>query len=301
MGEAGVRQVAIWTLMFLALSSPLAAADADDPIIVTAAKLRKVGIDYDARGRDLIRCTITRTSGEDRVDQAMCELVRLCVADGHGRRRDAQACVSERIVALADAEMEAEDVVLVRPAALEQARQPAETVVLSGPQISLPPMEQDADILVTGSRYRIRPGLWEIEKGRMFSQTVGLVTTGPRPSRAPPPAPPGYHYQLCLSRSDAETLQQFVDDHFEREGLKSCTLTHMDVEEGRLSATRSCPSRYGTIDMRLTADLAEERIAAVMLATIDVERFKSEGRYLLNGRRIGECPPSRPEGAAGRD
>ncbi|WHO38634.1 DUF3617 family protein [Sphingobium sp. AP49] len=287
--------------MLLSLSSSSDAADANEPIIVTAAKLRRVGIDYDARGRDLIRCTITRTSGEDRVDQAMCELVRLCVADGHGRRRDAQACVSERIAVLADAEMEAEDVVLVRPAALAQARQPIESVVLPGPQISLPPVEQDAGILVTGSRYRIRPGLWEIEKGRMFSRMVGWKVIGARPQSSLPPPPPGYRYQLCLSRSDAETLQQFVDDHFEREGLKGCMMARMEVEEGRLSVTRSCPSRYGTIDMRLSAQLAAERIEGIMLGTTDTGRFQAEDRYLLNGRRIGECPPSRPEGAAGRD
>jgi len=234
-----MRPIATGALMLL--SSSLVAADADDPIIVTAAKLRKVGIDYDVRGRDLVRCTITRSSGEDRVDQAMCEFVRQCVADGHGRRREAQACVSDRIAALVDADMEAEDVVLVRPAALEQARQPVASVALPGPQISLPAVERDADILVTGSRYRIRPGLWEIEKGRMFSQMVGWKVIGARPQSSPAPAPPGYRYQLCLSRSDAETLQQFVDDHFEREGLKGCMLARMEVEEGRLSVTRSCP------------------------------------------------------------
>ncbi len=294
-----MRPIATGVLMLL--SSSLVAAGADDPIVVTAAKLRKVGIDYDVRGRDLVRCTITRSSGEDRVDQAMCEFVRQCVADGHGRRREAQACVSDRIAALVDADMEAEDVVLVRPAALEQARQPVASVALPGPQISLPPAERDADILVTGSRYRIRPGLWEIEKGRIFSQTRGLPTTGPRPSRAPPPPPPGYRYQLCLSRSDGETLRQFVDDHFEREGHQGCMMARMEVEEGRLSVTRSCPSRYGTIDMRLSAQLTAERIEGVMLANTDTGRFQTEGRYLLNGRRIGECPPSRPEGAAGRD
>jgi len=294
-----MRPIATGVLMLL--SSSLVAAGADDPIVVTAAKLRKVGIDYDVRGRDLVRCTITRSSGEDRVDQAMCEFVRQCVADGHGRRREAQACVSDRIAALVDADMEAEDVVLVRPAALEQARQPVASVALPGPQISLPPAERDADILVTGSRYRIRPGLWEIEKGRMFSQMAGWKVIGARPQSSPPPAPPGYRYQLCLSRSDAETLQQFVDDHFEREGLKGCMLARMEVEEGRLSVTRSCPSRYGSADMRLSAILSAETIEGVMLAATEMERVREETRYLLNGRRIGECPPSRPEGAAGRD
>ena len=118
---------------------------------------------------------------------------------------------------------------------------------------------------------------------------------------SPPPAPPGYRYQLCLSRSDAETLQQFVDDHFEREGLKGCMLARMEVEEGRLSVTRSCPSRYGTMDMRLSARLSADAIEGVMLAAIDMDNARGEARYLLNGRRIGECPPSRPEGAAGRD
>ena len=294
-----MRPIATGVLMLL--SSSLVAADADDPIVVTAAKLRKVGIDYDVRGRDLVRCTITRSSGEDRVDQAMCEFVRQCVADGHGRRREAQACVSDRIAALVDADMEAEDVVLVRPAALEQARQPVASVALPGPQISLPAVERDADILVTGSRYRIRPGLWEIEKGRMFSQMVGFKLPGARRANGTPPAPPGYRYQLCLSRSDAETLQQFVDDHFEREGLKGCMLARMEVEEGRLSVTRSCPSRYGTMDMRLSARLSSDAIEGVMLAAIDMDNARGEARYLLNGRRIGECPPSRPEGAAGRD
>ena len=78
-------------------------------------------------------------------------------------------------------------------------------------------------------------------------------------------------------------------------------MARMEVEEGRLSVTRSCPSRYGTIDMRLSAQLTAEGIEGLMLANTDTGRFQTEGRYLLNGRRIGECPPSRPESAAGRD
>jgi hypothetical protein len=96
-------------------------------------------------------------------------------------------------------------------------------------------------------------------------------------------------------------LRQFVDDHFEREGHQGCMMARMEVEEGRLSVTRSCPSRYGTIDMRLSAQLTAERIEGLMLANTDTGRFQTEDRYLLNGRRIGECPPSRPEGTAGRD
>ena len=296
-----MRRLVAWVLMLLPLSSLQGAADADDPIVVTAAKLRKVGIDYDARGRDLLRCTITRSSGEDHVDQAMCELVRLCVADGHGRRAAAQACVSERLAVMTDAEMEAEDMVLVRSTALEQARLPVDEVALPGPDIRLPPVERDADILVTGSRYRIRPGLWEIEKGRMFGQMVGLKLPGARRASGTLPAPSGYRYQLCLSRSDAETLQQFVDDHFEREGLRGCMLARLAVEEGRLNVTRSCPSRYGTMDMWLSARLSADAIEGVMFAAIDMDNARGEARYLLNGRRIGECPPSRPESAAGRD
>jgi len=53
--------------------------------------------------------------------------------------------------------------------------------------------------------------------------------------------------------------------------------------------------------MRLSAILSAETIEGVMLATTEMERVRGETRYLLNGRRIGECPPSRPEGAAGRD
>ena len=56
-----MRPIATGALMLLSLSSLLNAVDADDPIVVTAAKLRKVGIDYDVRGRDLVRCTITRS------------------------------------------------------------------------------------------------------------------------------------------------------------------------------------------------------------------------------------------------
>ncbi len=78
-------------------------------------------------------------------------------------------------------------------------------------------------------------------------------------------------------------------------------MARMEVEEGRLSVTRSCPSRYGSTDMRLSAILSAETIEGMMLATTEMERFRDETRYLLNGRRIGECPPSRPEGTAGRD
>jgi len=299
-----MRPIATGVLMLLSLL--LIAADADDPIVVTAAKLRKVGIDYDVRGRDLVRCTITRSSGEDRVDQAMCEFVRQCVADGHGRRREAQACVSDRIAALVDADMEAEDVVLVRPAALEQARQPVASVARPGPQISLPPVEAPSDaIIVNGMTDRIEPGLWQFEKGRAYSPMARVRSgRGQNIKRAPP----GFSYTLCLSEARFDpALRQLLAGHLDvlpgRVKIAHvCQPAVVEAGQGRLMVMQSCEHGRNHPAYNLHGRLSPDNIDADMDVQVELPNGKPLAyRYKLNGRRIGECPPSRPEGAAGRD
>jgi len=100
--------------MALAVGAPVvaapAASTADDDIVVTAARLRKIRVaaDTDAKGR-VRKCQVTISSGDPVLDRMACEATRDCAKAGIRSGRPVGDCVDQRMIAFANARQNSEN------------------------------------------------------------------------------------------------------------------------------------------------------------------------------------------------
>ena len=78
----------------VAAPSPLAAGEEGDPIVVIGERLRSVGvaIRVNAFTGDM-RCRVRKSSGDDRLDAAACEISLRCARQERRNRPRTRACV----------------------------------------------------------------------------------------------------------------------------------------------------------------------------------------------------------------
>ncbi|UZK66196.1 hypothetical protein [Sphingomonas sp. M1-B02] len=71
----------------------------DDEIVVIGRKLRRALVAYSARGNRLGKCIVERSSGDNKVDRMLCDMVASCIRDGNRQRLLAEICLNARIEA----------------------------------------------------------------------------------------------------------------------------------------------------------------------------------------------------------
>ena len=81
----------------LAVSAPavaVPATEAED--ILVLAQLRKVRFDYGVKNGAMSRCQVTRSTGDVRLDQLVCDTARTCVSEGRAATKDVATCLKGR-------------------------------------------------------------------------------------------------------------------------------------------------------------------------------------------------------------
>ncbi len=144
---------------------------AEDEIVVIAARMKIINIEYALRGPWLKACNLDGTTGTPAADRAICMLLQQCLLDGKTRREEAKQCVNARIDDLANHRGTLP--ALVSEAALETAA--------AGQDSQADDAEKSDAIIVTGARHVINPGLWRFtEIGTYVSSMSGHHPPGTR-------------------------------------------------------------------------------------------------------------------------
>ncbi|HEX8302460.1 hypothetical protein [Sphingomonas sp.] len=94
----GGRIAATVLLLALALhpasALPQSMTESADNHITVTGRLRKVGINYALRGRQLKVCVARRRGEDAEAVRLMCRILRACALKGYHREKVAQQCVS---------------------------------------------------------------------------------------------------------------------------------------------------------------------------------------------------------------
>lgn len=85
-------------VLLFALQSAMEPASGDDPeIVVIARKMRQIEVDMKLGRHDgslaLLRCRVTRPSGEAELDAIPCEVAQQCMAQAPSNKKQLVGCV----------------------------------------------------------------------------------------------------------------------------------------------------------------------------------------------------------------
>ncbi len=301
-----LRMVALAILSSVA-TSPIPPAESSPPeawddsdIVVVAEKLRKVKIDYSARGKKLFSCDVTQSSGDARIDRIMCAILNACVKSGAQSRFAAKNCINDRISALENepitrAPQGSESEI---PDANSQPTSVASDITktennLAHPSAdheqkahAPPSQEIDTSIIVTAKPNPIRAGQWEFhQEGRSTSMTGARFL-------------PTRRWRICIPDSTLEqTVDSMLRDAIEVDFVPDrCNRWDIKLADGKITGEQRCVPKFG---MRMMGDL-EGSVTSDRVTIIRHVRLVSvtgrasandeqDSAYEINGTRIGSC------------
>ena len=258
---------------------------AEDEIIVIAARMKIINIEYALRGPWLKACNLDGTTGTPAADRAICMLLQQCLLDGKTRREEAKQCVNARIDDLANHRGTLP--ALVSEAALETAA--------AGQDAQADEAEKSDAIIVTGARHVINPGLWRFtEIGTYVSSMSGHHPPGTR------------QWEACIpDRRDDLAIRYAVEGPPSPAGTRiqrECHQWRVTLSgskfEGRLNCSRpNGGNSYGRMTGSVTGDTLE---ASAEHKTVGGRGLRGKGmqqpaffatvKTELSGKRVGLCP-----------
>lgn len=295
------RDWAIGLAVAIAVPGPVYAQEvAQDgaDIVVIARRLRLVKIDYRTVGRHLQRCDILKSTGDARLDNIACGVVKACVAQGHVEPGEARRCFLHRVDTLDDPTALPAKVVVVPDKPID----PAPRVEAKPGQASVPPADprRDPHIVVEGRRPYIAPGLWEL------TLTSILYPPSTVRHRASPAMIPPDHWRLCVPEEAVEdSMIRLLGGSPERKHvLSGCSAMKLVLDGGKVKGSYSCLRSGGSNDARITGRFDQtgldvsvnSRLEENVLPSevqrpgmVDTSERVYEVRSRLIARRIGLC------------
>ncbi|WP_303761625.1 DUF3617 family protein [Sphingobium yanoikuyae] len=258
---------------------------AEDEIVVIAARMKIINIEYALRGPWLKACNLDGTTGTPAADRAICMLLQQCLLDGKTRREEAKQCVNARIDDLANHRGTLP--ALVSEAALETAA--------AGQDSQADDAEKSDAIIVTGARHVINPGLWRFtEIGTYVSSMSGHHPPGTR------------QWEACIpDRRDDLAIRYAVEGPPRPAGTRmkrECHQWRITLSgrkfEGRLNCSRpNGGNSYGRMTGSVTGDTLE---ASAEHKTVSGRGLRGQGmqqpaffatvKTELSGKRVAVCP-----------
>ncbi|WP_313332952.1 DUF3617 family protein [Sphingobium yanoikuyae] len=258
---------------------------AEDEIVVIAARMKIINIEYALRGPWLKACNLDGTTGTPAADRAICMLLQQCLLDGKTRREEAKQCVNARIDDLANHRGTLP--ALVSEAALEAAA--------AGQDAKADDAEKSDAIIVTGARHVINPGLWRFtEIGTYVSSMSGHHPPGTR------------QWEACIpDRRDDLAIRYAVEGPPRPAGTRmqrECHQWRITLSgrkfEGRLNCSRpNGGNSYGRMTGSVTGDTLE---ASAEHKTVSGRGLRGQGmqqpaffatvKTELSGKRVAVCP-----------
>lgn len=289
---------------FAASSMPTSGSNApetwdDSDIVVVAEKLRKVKIDYSARGKKLYSCDVTQSSGDTRIDRIMCAILNACVKSGAQRKSDAKRCINDRIVTLENdpnappqgQNWEASDTSFRSASASNNSSQsepilpPSQSGQKKISKIE-PPREIENSIIVTAKPNPILSGKWEFhQKGTTSRMTAARFL-------------PFKTWRICVPDSTLEqTVEAMLRDSIESDFVpERCRKWDIKMTEGKIAGEQRCVPRLGErMFGSLEGSVASEKVTIIRhVRLISVSGRASaddeeESVYEINGTRTGSC------------
>jgi len=250
-------------------SSP--AIPSGEDIVVLGGKIRKVRLNYALWGRHMKRCDPVISSGDDNIDRFVCTVLNACIRDGFRDPVPAKACLDERIASVA-----------YRPppwdpaaSAPEQPAGPAAVV------LAAPPAPADTEIVVTGGRPHVAPGLWRIDQSATFSET---------PYRNFQPFP-GRVYTVCIAPEHQDkALEALLGAAIGMSDEGLCTLSAIRVRKGKVTGGKTCSIGMGPLSFDLHGKVNGETMDTAVSIVGETASTKTRYRRRLRGARVGDCP-----------
>ena len=81
----------------LALQAPAAAPPAEDPIVITSNRLDKARFNLSInRLTGRMKCTVSRSSGDPKIDTYMCDVGKYCARTSRKTRPAIEQCIAEQ-------------------------------------------------------------------------------------------------------------------------------------------------------------------------------------------------------------
>lgn len=266
------------TLLIAAPATAMEEPSAD--ILVIARKMRTVRLNYSLFGSHLKSCDAEVSSGDPRIDRIMCALLRQCITDGDREPRPAKACVNRRIQWL-------EQNVQSVGYAPDDPPEPTLAVPPQPPSPAAPALG-DADIIVEGRRFDVRPGYWHFSEQKLVSANRNLVAARPR------------FWTVCILPGELTiALEKMLQTRQEVSAWGRCSELDYQAKDGVLTGkskciannlrmTRRINGRYDAENVSLSQDIKVMALASTR--SVDAPSMDAEGLVQTTGKYMGDCP-----------
>lgn len=249
-----------------------------EDIVVLGQKIRKVRLQYALWGAHMKRCDAVISSGDAGIDRFVCTVLNACIKDGFRDPVPAKACLDERIASV-EYRPPPWDSGEPEPAGPEPARiVKLDPVSTPSPIPSQPP---EPEIVVTGGRPHVVPGLWRIEESTTFSETIN-PRFQPRP---------GQIRTVCISPEHVEpALENLLSAAIGLSGGGLCTMSTVRVRNGKVTGGRTCSLPMGSLSYDLHGKVNGDTMEAAVTIVGETAHSKTRYRRRVTGSRIGTCP-----------
>lgn len=248
-------------------------ADNED-IVVIGRKMRKVRLNYALWGPHMKRCDVELSGGDEHIDRFVCTVLNACIKDGFRDAISAKACLEERIASVA-----------YRPPRWNPAENepagivPSQSVAMPSPVLSEKPSE--AEIVVTGGRPYITPGLWRINQSSTFSEP-------PYPKFQPSP---GKVHTVCIAPENRDTaLETLLSAVIRPSNDGLCTISTIRVRSSKVTGGKTCSLNFGSLSYDLHGKVNGETMDTALSIVSESNSTRTRYRRRITGMRIGDCP-----------
>lgn len=275
---AGTLALALPSAVSFAPAQTQAPSVESEDIVVIGRKIRKVRLNYALWGPHMKRCDVEISSGDEQIDRFVCTVLNACIKDGFRDAISAKTCLDERIASVAYRPPR------WIPAEHEPAKNeptgiaPSDPVAPSSPK---PPEPSDADIVVTGGRPHVAPGLWRIDQSPTFSET-------PDPKFQPLPK---RSYTVCIAHENRDTaLETLLSAAIGPSDEGLCTMSTVRLKSGKVTGGKTCSYGFGSLSYDLHGKVNGETMDTALSIFAESRSLKTRYRRRITGTRIGDCP-----------
>lgn len=254
-----------------------------EDIVVLGRKIRKVRLQYALWGAHMKRCDAVISSGDADIDRFVCTVLNACIKDGFRDPVPAKACLDQRIASV-EYRPQPWDSGEPEPAGPEPAGpKPADIAKLDPVSMPspIPSQPPEPEIVVTGGRPHVVPGLWRIEQSTTFSETIN-------PQFQPHP---GQVRTVCIAPEHVEpALENLLSAAIGMSGGGLCTMSTVRVRNGKVTGGRTCSLPMGSLSYDLHGKVNGDSMEAAVTITGETAHSKTRFRRRVTGSRIGTCP-----------
>ena len=273
----------IATLLVATAASGTQDVSTDQDVVVIGRRMRLVRLNYTLNGPHLRGCDIEVSSGDARLDQVMCAVLRRCITAGYRAPRPAKRCLDASIDLFASGKRRPPppDPIGAAPPHKRSRPAPALDQVNTAPAAGV---SSDPQIVVEGRINRPAGGQWQFTK--LDSAAIGRLSQ--------------VRWARCIPDGEVQVMvRAMLNGEETRNAAGRCGPMTVKLKRGRITGERSCLYSGERTKTRVRGAVSQDRLLVdqtTYLVASMTQHVEDEIRVPENdsvskvyGERVGQC------------